>query len=126
MDWSSHDLAFLCRTLFEPSRQIHLLHRHRGLARSTDAGKVLIWWDPKVVVAMAGTTVTSWRLIPETPGKIWGAFSNVHDIPNGQYHFPERPGHQYPGRNLPLNQLWRSVDQCDSRTPAQAGDFDRS
>jgi len=33
---------------------------------------------------------------PDTPGKIWGAFSNVHDIPNDNI-ISERHGHRAPG-----------------------------
>ncbi len=32
----------------------------------------------------------------ETPGKVWGAFSDVHDIPNDNI-IPERPGTEGPG-----------------------------
>ena len=53
-----------------------------GFARSLDGGQSWIWWDEK--------SKTQWRntcyelaFDPKAPGKIWGAFSNTHDIPNG-------------------------------------------
>ena len=72
-----------------------------------------------------GTPVTKWRLIPRCPGKIWGAFSDVHDIPNDNI-ISERHGHQRSRRDLPLTQLRRVVEQRDGRAPAQAGDFHRA
>jgi photosystem II stability/assembly factor-like uncharacterized protein len=65
---------------FKPDRH-YMAYTDIGLARSLDAGKTWTWW---------GTGKTPWRntcyelaFDPATPGKIWGAFSDVHDIPNG-------------------------------------------
>jgi len=50
-----------------------------GFARSLDAGRTWIW---------QGTTIpwknTTYELAfdPDVPGRIWGAFSDTHDIPN--------------------------------------------
>ena len=66
-----------------------------GFARSLDAGKTWIWWDR--------SNWTPWRntcyelaFDPDRAGKIWGAFSDVHDIPNDNI-ISERHGHNGPG-----------------------------
>ncbi len=66
-----------------------------GLSRSLDGGRTWRWWNDK--------TWTPWRntcyelaFDPDTPGTIWGAFSDVHDIPNDNI-ISERHGHQRPG-----------------------------
>jgi photosystem II stability/assembly factor-like uncharacterized protein len=53
-----------------------------GLARSADAGKTWMWWGPK---GRAPWRNTCYELAfdPKVVGKVWGAFSDVHDIPNG-------------------------------------------
>ena len=53
-----------------------------GFARSFDAGRTWRWWPLK---GRAPWRNTCYELAfdPRMPGKIWGAFSNVHDIPNG-------------------------------------------
>ncbi len=43
-----------------------------------------------------GIPVTNWLSIPMCRGKIWGAFSDVHDIPNDNI-ISERHGHNRPG-----------------------------
>jgi photosystem II stability/assembly factor-like uncharacterized protein len=62
------DLHFICYTDI-------------GFARSTDRGKTWAWWALK---GRAPWRNTCYQLAfdPGTPGKVWGAFSNVHDIPN--------------------------------------------
>ena len=79
---------------FETNRQ-YICYTDIGLARSTDAGQTWIWWDPK---SWAPWRNTCYELAfdPETPGKIWGAFSDVHDIPNDNI-ISERHGHRGPG-----------------------------
>jgi len=79
---------------FEPNRH-YICYTDLGWARSVDSGKTWIWWDPK--------TWSPWRntcyelaFDPEVPGKIWGAFSDVHDIPNDNI-ISERHGNRYPG-----------------------------
>lgn len=66
-----------------------------GFARSLDSGKTWIWWDRN--------TWTPWRntcyeiaFDPDVPGRMWGAFSDVHDIPNDNI-ISERHGHNGPG-----------------------------
>jgi len=79
---------------FEPNRQ-YICYTDIGLARSTNGGQSWIWWDPK---SWAPWRNTCYELAfdPELPGKIWGAFSDVHDIPNDNI-ISERHGHQRPG-----------------------------
>jgi photosystem II stability/assembly factor-like uncharacterized protein len=66
-----------------------------GFARSLDAGRTWIWWD-KNSWAPWRNTCYEIAFDPEVPGKMWGAFSNVHDIPNDNI-ISERHGHDGPG-----------------------------
>jgi hypothetical protein len=79
---------------FEPKRH-YICYTDLGWARSFDGGKSWIWWDPK---SWAPWRNTCYELAfdPETPGKIWGAFSDVHDIPNDNI-ISERHGNKGPG-----------------------------
>jgi photosystem II stability/assembly factor-like uncharacterized protein len=65
---------------FEKDRH-YIAYTDVGMARSTDAGKSWIWWDPKSWAPWRNTCYEM-AFDPDTPGKIWGAFSDVHDIPN--------------------------------------------
>lgn len=65
----------------DPSRHL-ICYTDIGFARSHDKGKTWTWW------ALAGRSPwanTCYELAfdPQVPGKVWGAFSNTHDIPNG-------------------------------------------
>jgi photosystem II stability/assembly factor-like uncharacterized protein len=53
-----------------------------GFARSLDAGKTWRWWGSKSRPPWRNTCYEL-AFDPKIPGKIWGAFSDVHDIPNG-------------------------------------------
>ena len=66
-----------------------------GFARSLDAGKTWIWWD-KNSWAPWRNTCYEIAFDPDVPGRMWGAFSNVHDIPNDNI-ISERHGHNGPG-----------------------------
>ncbi len=66
-----------------------------GLARSTDSGQTWIWWD-KHSWAPWRNTCYEIAFDPDIPGKMWGAFSDVHDIPNDNI-ISERHGHNRPG-----------------------------
>jgi photosystem II stability/assembly factor-like uncharacterized protein len=79
----------------------HESHRHYiaytdiGWARSVDSGKTWAWWD-KDSWAPWRNTCYEVAFDPEIPGKMWGAFSDVHDIPNDNI-ISERHGHSRPG-----------------------------
>ena len=79
---------------FETNRH-YIAYTDIGFARSLDAGKTWIWWD-KNSWAPWRNTCYEIAFDPETPGKMWGAFSEVHDIPNDNI-ISERHGHNSPG-----------------------------
>jgi photosystem II stability/assembly factor-like uncharacterized protein len=96
---------------FETNRQ-YICYTDIGLARSTNAGQSWIWWDPK---SWAPWRNTCYELAfdPEIPGKIWGAFSDVHDIPNDNI-ISERHGHTRPGGvclSRDFGESWKSQTQ---------------
>lgn len=66
-----------------------------GFARSLDAGKTWIWWD-KSNWAPWRNTCYELAFDPDRRGRMWGAFSDVHDIPNDNI-ISERHGHNGPG-----------------------------
>ncbi len=79
----------------------HAANRHYiaytdlGFARSVDAGRTWIWWD-KGSWAPWRNTCYEIAFDPAVPGMLWGAFSEVHDIPNDNI-ISERHGHDGPG-----------------------------
>jgi photosystem II stability/assembly factor-like uncharacterized protein len=79
---------------FETNRR-YIGYTDIGFARSLDFGNSWIWWD-KVSWAPWRNTCYELAFDPDTPGLIWGAFSNVHDIPNDNI-ISERHGHKGPG-----------------------------
>ena len=79
---------------FEANRH-YIAYTDIGFARSLDAGKTWIWWD-KNTWAPWRNTCYEIAFDPEIPGKMWGGFSNVHDIPNDNI-ISERHGHNGPG-----------------------------
>ncbi len=79
---------------FEPNRH-YICYTDLGWARSLDSGKTWIWWDPKTWAPWRNTCYEL-AFDPEIPGKIWGAFSDVHDIPNDNI-ISERHGNKRPG-----------------------------
>jgi hypothetical protein len=79
---------------FESNRH-YIAYTDIGLARSTNSGKTWIWWD-KNSWAPWRNTCYEIAFDPDIPGKMWGAFSNVHDIPNDNI-ISERHGHNRPG-----------------------------
>jgi len=74
----------------QPNRH-YIAYTDIGFARSLDGGVTWRWWGPSKAKGEAhtfpvprGWTNTCYELAfdPKTPGKIWGAFSGHHDIPN--------------------------------------------
>ncbi|NQT83441.1 hypothetical protein HQ563_10475 [bacterium] len=83
-----------CFDPFEGNRH-YIAYTDIGFARSTDGGKTWTWWD-KYSWAPWRNTCYEIAFDPAVPGKMWGAFSNVHDIPNDNI-ISERHGHNRPG-----------------------------
>lgn len=79
---------------FESNRH-YIAYTDIGMARSLDGGETWIWWDKKTWAPWRNTCYEM-AFDPDTPGKVWGAFSNVHDIPNDNI-ISERHGHKGPG-----------------------------
>jgi photosystem II stability/assembly factor-like uncharacterized protein len=77
------------------SQRHYIAYTDLGFARSLDAGQTWIWWD-KNSWAPWRNTCYEMAFDPEIPGKIWGGFSDVHDIPNDNI-ISERHGHNGPG-----------------------------
>lgn len=79
---------------FESNRH-YLCYTDIGFARSLDRGATWIWWARAGRAPWSNTTYEL-AFDPEVPGKIWGAFSDVHDIPNfnivGGGHRTDRAG----------------------------------
>ena len=70
--------------LFEHNRH-YIAYTDIGFARSLDSGKTWKFWPSWARSRQIPWFNTCYELAfdPDIPGKIWGAFSNVHDIPNG-------------------------------------------
>jgi photosystem II stability/assembly factor-like uncharacterized protein len=65
---------------FDASRQF-ICYTDIGLAFTTNNGKTWAWW-PENGRPPWRNTCYEMAFDPTVKGKIWGAFSNVHDIPN--------------------------------------------
>lgn len=97
---------------FDTNRQ-YICYTDIGMARSTDAGRTWLWWDPKSWSPWRNTCYEM-AFDPEIPGKIWGAFSDVHDIPNDNI-ISGRHGAKGPGG------ICLSLDHGASWKPAMEG-----
>ncbi|HWW02926.1 MAG TPA: hypothetical protein VNZ64_24715 [Candidatus Acidoferrum sp.] len=94
---------------FEPNRH-YICYTDVGWARSLDSGCTWIWWNQKSWAPWRNTCYEI-AFDPETPGKLWGAFSEVHDIPNDNI-ISERHGHNRPGGvclSLDFGATWKLV-----------------
>jgi photosystem II stability/assembly factor-like uncharacterized protein len=69
------------RDPFKPKRH-YICYTDLGFAISENRGRTWRWWRE---AGRAPWRNTCYELAfdPEIPGKVWGAFSSVHDIPNG-------------------------------------------
>jgi photosystem II stability/assembly factor-like uncharacterized protein len=77
---------------FESNRH-YIAYTDIGFARSTDAGKSWYWQTGRPL----RNTTYELAFDPETPGKIWAAFADLHDIPNenvisGRHYFARASG----------------------------------
>ena len=102
---------------FEPNRH-YIAYTDIGFARSTDAGKTWYWQHGKPL----RNTTYELAFDPETPGTIWGAFADLHDIPNnnvisGRHYFAGVWGRR------PQHGLRRNVERYLQGTPSQADHF---
>jgi len=96
---------------FEANRH-YIAYTDIGLTRSVDSGNTWIWWDKNT---WAPWRNTCYEIVfdPDIPGKMWGAFSNVHDIPNDNI-ISERHGHNGPGGvclSLDFGASWKAEAQ---------------
>jgi photosystem II stability/assembly factor-like uncharacterized protein len=78
----------------EPSRH-YIAYTDIGMARSIDSGKSWIGWDSHSWAPWRNTCY-EFAFDSAIAGKMWGAFSDVHDIPNDNI-ISERHGHNRPG-----------------------------
>ena len=90
---SINPLSFTTST--RTANRHYIAYTDIGWARSVDSGKTWIWWD-KNSWAPWRNTCYEIAFDPDIPGKVWGAFSDVHDIPNDNI-ISERHGHNGPG-----------------------------
>jgi photosystem II stability/assembly factor-like uncharacterized protein len=77
---------------FEPKRH-YIAYTDIGFARSTDAGRTWYWQAGRPL----RNTTYELAFDPETPGRIWAACADLHDIPNenvisGRHYFPRAAG----------------------------------
>lgn len=94
---------------FESNRR-YICYTDIGWARSLDNGNSWIWWDEKSWAPWRNTCYEI-AFDPQIPGKMWGAFSDVHDIPNDNI-IGEHHGHNHPGDvcvSLDYGASWKSV-----------------
>jgi photosystem II stability/assembly factor-like uncharacterized protein len=94
---------------FQPNRR-YIAYTDIGFARSMDAGKTWIWWSQDQWTPWVNTCYEI-AFDPDTPGKMWGAFSNLHDIPNDNI-ISGRHGSQAPGGvclSTNFGENWRAL-----------------
>jgi hypothetical protein len=97
---------------FDPNRH-YICYTDLGFARSTDRGTTWQWWPQKGRAPWANTCYQL-AFDPQTPGLVWGAFSDTHDIPNANIIYG---GHKstYPGG------VCVSADHCATWTKSNTG-----
>jgi photosystem II stability/assembly factor-like uncharacterized protein len=99
------------------SNRHYIAYTDIGMARSLDHGKTWIWWDPDTWAPWRNTCYEM-AFDPDRPGKMWGAFSDVHDIPNDNI-ISERHGHNRPGGICESDDFGASWKPVAEGIPAQ-------
>jgi photosystem II stability/assembly factor-like uncharacterized protein len=95
--------------LFEPNRH-YIAYTDIGFARSIDAGRTWFWQTGRPL----RNTTYELAFDPETPGKIWAAFADLHDIPNnnvisGRHYRPQAAGGV--GLSTDFGVTWKDTSQ---------------
>lgn len=95
------------------SNRHYIAYTDLGFARSTNGGGTWMWW-PQQGRSPWNNTCYQLAFDPQTPGLVWGAFSNTHDIPNANIIYG---GHRstYPGG------VCVSTDHCATWTKSNSG-----
>lgn len=94
---------------FEPNRH-YIAYTDIGFARSTDAGQTWYWQTGRPL----RNTTYELAFDAGTPGKIWGAFADLHDIPNnnvisGRHYRPQASGGV--GLSTDFGVTWKDTSQ---------------
>jgi photosystem II stability/assembly factor-like uncharacterized protein len=94
---------------FEPNRH-YIAYTDIGYARSTDAGKTWYWQTGRPL----RNTTYELAFDPDTPGTIWAAFADLHDIPqsnviSGRHYFPQASGGV--GASTDFGKTWKDTSQ---------------
>ncbi|MGA1236933.1 MAG: WD40/YVTN/BNR-like repeat-containing protein [Limisphaerales bacterium] len=90
----------------------YIAYTDLGFSRSLDGGVTWRWWNQKTWAPWRNTCYEL-AFDPEVPGRIWGAFSDVHDIPNDNI-ISGRHGHSGPGGvcvSEDFGESWKSVGE---------------
>jgi photosystem II stability/assembly factor-like uncharacterized protein len=100
---------------FEPNRH-YIAYTDIGYARSTDAGKTWYWHAERPL----RNTTYELAFDPETPGKIWAALADLHDIPqdnviSGRHHFAQASGGI--GLSTDFGVTWQECSQGLAKKP---------
>jgi photosystem II stability/assembly factor-like uncharacterized protein len=100
---------------FEPNRH-YIAYTDIGYARSTDAGKTWYWQTGRPV----RNTTYELAFDPETPGKIWAALADLHDIPqenviSGRHYAARASGGV--GLSTDFGVTWQESSQGLARKP---------
>jgi len=122
--WRNNGLV--CTTTWHYYVDPHEPRRHTiaytdiGFARSLDGGLTWRWWGPgkarELPIPRAwANTCYELAFDPQTPGRLWGAFSGHHDIPN------ENSIWRGTGRSRQPGGIARSADFGVTWTPLRSG-----
>jgi photosystem II stability/assembly factor-like uncharacterized protein len=94
---------------FEPDRH-YIAYTDIGYARSTDAGRTWYWQTGRPL----RNTTYELAFDPETPGTIWAALADLHDIPNenvisGRHYWARASGGV--GKSTDFGVTWHDTSQ---------------